>query len=33
MLITGVVLNQSGTNKAGAPDTRLTVAYDSDLIK
>ena len=31
MLITGVVLNQSGTNKAVRLSTRLTVAYDSDL--
>lgn len=31
MLITGVVLNQSGTNKAVRLNTRLTVAYDSDL--
>ena len=31
MLITGVVLNQVGTNKAVRLNTRLTVAYDSDL--
>jgi small-conductance mechanosensitive channel len=31
MLITGVVLNQSTTNKAVRLSTRLTVAYDSDL--
>jgi small-conductance mechanosensitive channel len=31
MLITGVVLNQVGTNKAVRLTTRLTVAYDSDL--
>ncbi|MGX4640724.1 mechanosensitive ion channel family protein [Massilia sp. SYSU DXS3249] len=31
MLITGVVLNQSGTNKAVRLSTRITVAYDSDL--
>jgi small-conductance mechanosensitive channel len=31
MLITGVVLNQSGTNKAVRLSTRLTVAYDSNL--
>ena len=31
MLITGVVLNQSGTSKAVRLSTRLTVAYDSDL--
>ena len=31
MLITGVVLNQVGTNKAVRLSTRLTVAYDSDL--
>jgi small-conductance mechanosensitive channel len=31
MLITGVVLNQSATNKAVRLSTRVTVAYDSDL--
>ena len=31
MLITGVVLNQSGTNKAVRLTTRITVAYDSNL--
>jgi len=31
MLITGVVTNQSGTNKAVRLNTRITVAYDSDL--
>ena len=31
MLITGVVLNQAGTNKAVRLNTRITVAYDSDL--
>jgi small-conductance mechanosensitive channel len=31
MLITGVVLNQSGTNKGVRLATRLTVAYDSNL--
>lgn len=31
MLITGVVLNQSATNKAVRLSTRLTVAYDSNL--
>ncbi|MGJ9418268.1 mechanosensitive ion channel family protein [Massilia sp. CMS3.1] len=31
MLITGVVLNQVGTTKAVRLNTRLTVAYDSDL--
>jgi small-conductance mechanosensitive channel len=31
MLITGVVLNQAGTNKAVRLNTRVTVAYDSDL--
>ena len=31
MLITGVVLNQSGTNKGVRLNTRLTVAYDSNL--
>jgi small-conductance mechanosensitive channel len=31
MLITGVVLNQAGTNKAVRLNTHLTVAYDSDL--
>jgi len=31
MLITGVVMNQSGTNKAVRLNTKLTVAYDSDL--
>ncbi|MEW6023990.1 MAG: mechanosensitive ion channel domain-containing protein [Pseudomonadota bacterium] len=31
MLITGVVMNQSGTNKAVRLNTKITVAYDSDL--
>jgi small-conductance mechanosensitive channel len=31
MLITGVVLNQVGTNKAVRLNTRIIVAYDSDL--
>ncbi|MDB5747173.1 MAG: mechanosensitive ion channel protein [Massilia sp.] len=31
MLITGVVLNQFGTNRAVRLSTRLTVAYDSNL--
>jgi small-conductance mechanosensitive channel len=31
MLITGVVLNQAATNKAVRLNTRVTVAYDSDL--
>lgn len=31
MLITGVVLNQAGTNKMVRLSTKLTVAYDSDL--
>jgi len=31
MLITGVVLNQAATNKAVRLNTRITVAYDSDL--
>ena len=31
MLITGVVTHQSGTNKAVRLNTRITVAYDSDL--
>lgn len=31
MLITGVVTNQSGTNRAVRLNTKITVAYDSDL--
>jgi len=31
MLITGVVMNQSATNKAVRLNTKITVAYDSDL--
>ena len=31
MLITGVVMNQSGTNRAVRLNTKITVAYDSDL--
>jgi len=31
MLITGVVMNQSGTNKAVRLNTKITVAYDCDL--
>jgi small-conductance mechanosensitive channel len=31
MLITGVVLNQAATNRAVRLNTRITVAYDSDL--
>ena len=31
MLITGVVMNQSGTNKAVRLNTKITVAYDSNL--
>ncbi|HBF50751.1 MAG TPA: mechanosensitive ion channel protein [Massilia sp.] len=31
MLITGVVMNQSGTNKTVRLNTKITVAYDSDL--
>ena len=33
MLITGVVMNQSATNKAVRLNTKITVAYDSDLNK
>lgn len=33
MLITGVVMNQSGTNRNVRVVTRLTVSYDSDLSK
>ncbi|MGH8853091.1 MAG: mechanosensitive ion channel family protein [Telluria sp.] len=33
MLITGVVLNQSSTNRNVRATTRLTVSYDSDLSK
>ena len=33
MLITGVVLNQSSTNRNVRAITKLTVSYDSDLAK